>query len=102
MQHSDNNIINTAIESAFESPDGLAIGFANGWWLNIKNAYSYNAGPTESLVGKIILYINESSDDINYILSDGTIITVDVTDEAFSGPEAVVMIGPSGNIVVFP
>ena len=102
MQHSDNNIINTSIESAFESPDGLAIGFANGWWLNIKNPYTYKAGRTEILVGERILDVKESSDHIRYILSNETVIVVDVTDEAFGGPEAVVMMGPSGNIVVFP
>ena len=71
--------------------------------LNIGNNYELSPEPNnpEALVGQVIQEVIETSDAVKMITTIGVILTIDLRDEAYNGPEAMSLHGPENDIEIW-
>ena len=69
--------------------------------LNIYNNHSLsNSENIDSIVNETLLRVEESDSEIVFVFGTTT-ISVDMSDEGFTGPEALLLHGPNNLIVVW-
>jgi hypothetical protein len=82
-----------------EDDDGLGLRFHNGSSLAIWNPANFDH--SADLVGRRVEMVQEAQSQFVMSLDDGRELTVDLRDEAFSGPEAMMLTGPNNEIIVW-
>lgn len=90
----------SALEAILESEvqrteiinDYLQIYFTNGSILNIYNSYTVRNGKLEEIKGKKLCTVLENDMKVELIFCDSSSINIDLTSEAYNGPEAIQLI----------
>lgn len=75
----------------------LEIALDDGIGLSISNAYNIrNEGGVSGseLTGKKVVHVDEDDDSVRIELEGGQIIEIDLSDEGYNGPEAMVLTVP--------
>lgn len=79
----------------------------DGWALHIYNAFTLSgddhASATEQgfLRSELIDCLLDQNSRLSVIFSDHRVLTVDMTDDGYSGPEAMQLNGPDGSIIIW-
>jgi hypothetical protein len=101
-------LIGLALISASHSGGTMNVLFEGGWELAIYNPFviektgdRISVDEESYLVGKTVVDCASDSEEFILTLSGRINLRVDLSDEAFTGPEAMQLIGPSGEIVVW-
>jgi hypothetical protein len=71
--------------------------------LNIGNNYELNSelNNIEALVGQVIKEVIETNDAVKMVTTLGNILTINLRDEAFNGPEAMSLHGPENYLKIW-
>jgi hypothetical protein len=82
--------------------DELWINFGE-YKLNIGNNYelSPELDNPEALIGKVIKEVIETNDTVKINTTLGNVLTIDLRDEAFNGPEAMSLHGPENYLKIW-
>ena len=72
--------------------DYLQIHFTNGSILNVYNSYIVRRGRLTEIKGKKLCAVLESDIKLELVFCDSLTIAVDLTSEAYNGPEAMQLI----------
>lgn len=59
------------------------------------------SAPIDSLINTVIVNVEESESSIRIQVSNGLLLTIDLSDEAYFGPEALVLHGPDNLCIVW-
>lgn len=97
-------LLNSSIQRAENIHDYVQLHFDNSAILNIFSRFRIS-GLEADIAGISGLKVSEISDrqkEIILKLSDGRQIEIGYNDEDYSGPEALELIDPDGQIVVWP
>lgn len=99
-------LLGLAVEEVSWDGESLGLSFGGGWCLAIHNRFAYRIGADQSsafqqLKGALVLRVSEDRDGILLKFAGDQVLEVDLTDDAFHGPEAMQLKGPSGEIVVW-
>lgn len=101
-------LIGRALISVNVSTDFVRLLFEEGWELVIYNPVTVEAsgirislGDGNVLVGKTVAGCVTMPDECLLQLSADVSLRVDLRDEVFVGPEAMQLIGPAGEIVIW-
>lgn len=101
LQHLKGKYVTLTLED-----EQLQIGTDDGWSLHIYNAYTLCFGEQVNELTHISLRLKLVDcvvDDVKMVMlfsSDG-ILTVDLTEGGYSGPEAMQLNGPDGLIIIW-
>ena len=69
----------------------LALRFSDRSWLTIWNAYDIGDGTAASLLGRVLLKFDSAGGQEVLSFAGGAVLTVDLRDEAWTGPEAMML-----------
>jgi hypothetical protein len=95
-------LVNLRVESTAELHDYLQLFFEEGSILSIYNEFELSdSGDTNSLQGATLKKVEETQDTIALDFSNEQHLRIDLRDEAYRGPEAVVLHVPGKFIVVW-
>lgn len=99
-------LIGSRIETAEVVEDYLQLLFANGASLNIYNEHAINGPDGEvrdsgDLVGAILTEVREQGTHIRLAFSNGLEISIDMSEDAYTGPEALQLTRPGLPTVVW-
>jgi hypothetical protein len=101
-------LIGLTLTSVDVSTDLVRLLFEDGWRLIIYNpcamevsGLSVPLGDGNMLIGRTVITSVTTCDGFELQLSGGVSLRVDLRDEAFVGPEAMQLIGPTGEIIVW-
>ena len=74
----------------------------NKYTLNIYNKFEIIPNrKTSDLKGLKVISIEETKEEVNLLLDNGTCIKINLRDEAYMGPEAMCLYGPDNLCVVW-
>lgn len=85
-------------------PDCLVLHAKNGWSLSIYSQYAIqNTSQTIPVLNetRYLSKVSESEAEARLLFSDGHAVVVDLSDEGFLGPEAMVLSGPNAEFIVW-
>lgn len=85
-------LIGLLIKQITQIEDYIQIGFDNGIILNVFNSYSYDGGVLFNITNAEVVSVTELQDYIEIKINDSGVLKVDLTDEAYQGPEALALI----------
>jgi hypothetical protein len=97
-------LVGRLVRKVLAVEDYLQIHFEFGTSLNIYNPMLVSGTASGSLTdieGHRVSRVSERPDSASLEFDDGTIVTIDLRDEAFVGPEAMVLEVPGEPIVVW-
>lgn len=91
----------------FATEEGsLSLSSTNGWVIAIYNAFEFisplcekQALQSGTMKAVSTVECSENSIDINF--TDGSLLRIDLSPSAYSGPEALQLVDPSGQITVW-
>lgn len=83
-------------DAGIELENGAQVAFYNLFEINAKQPLS-----AEDLVGRTVIDVKESESSIEIVFEGDLSITVDMKDEAFTGPEAIQLLVPGESIVIW-
>ena len=92
------------VRSIRRGPGALEIEFERGVGLSVYNACTVSGlaeGRIEELAGATVERVTESKESAQIVFTDGRVVQVDLRDEAFNGPEAMVLTVPGEPTVVW-
>jgi hypothetical protein len=94
-------LIRRIVDDAFVENGELYLGFGDQWRLAILNPFQIEPGNADDLVGAALLMFEERGKEEVLQFDTGVTVKVDMRDEAYRGPEAIVLSGPKGLLVVW-
>lgn len=97
-------LLNQTIQKAEKMHDYVQLFFDNSAILNIYCRLSIN-GVDENIAniaGLKVIETLEKPNEVSLMLTDKQQIDIRYNDDDYSGPEALELINPSGNIVIWP
>jgi hypothetical protein len=96
------SLIDQKICAAEQVHDYLQLQFGNGDVLNVFNTYNLESGSDfRSLIGQYVTGVNEDDSCVQLKMGMSQ-LNVSLSDDAFSGPEAMEYIPLSGSRVIWP
>jgi hypothetical protein len=101
MNHSLKELCGSSVTSISEQDDYLQIVFSDHECVNVFNQYSLSGvRPALGFPLKVI-DVEESQSGIVLKLSDDVTVNIDLTDDAFRGPEAIQWNRENGDVIVW-
>jgi hypothetical protein len=94
------NIINSNVESISFYGGSISLELNNGATVNVFNKSSITPVNTE-LTGLTVTSVTESQDKIILEFDRRAYLTINLENQAYTGPEALVYTAPSGRIIVW-
>jgi hypothetical protein len=99
-------LVGTTVVSADLAQGQFAIRLEGGWRLTIYNRFVISsvqaereAASPKTLPGNCISGVTLTHDHLKLELTDGSAVEIDLRDEAYTGPEAMMLVDPSGEIM---
>ena len=92
------------VRSIRRGPEVLEIEFERGVGLSVHNACNISGladGRIEELTGATVERVTESRESAEVVFTDSRTVHVDLRDDAFNGPEAMVLSVPGEPTVVW-
>jgi len=94
------------VKEVFWDGDLLHLSFGDGWALTIYNRFIYRIGADtvstfQLLKGAFLTQAEEFHDGAFLKFTGDQELKIDLTDDGFSGPEAMQLNAPSGEIVIW-
>lgn len=95
------------VKAVSTDQDGIHLTFSDGTRLMIYNYATLNGrslettNETERLLGLAVLSCDQSETTITLMFRDGPLLRVDLTDQAYRGPEALQIMTRDGRIIVW-
>lgn len=92
------------VAAASEVEDYMQVRFQDGTWLNIFNPVSLSGAAcadVKALVDRRLTTATESAESVTLRFDDGSVMVVDMRDEAYRCPEALELSVPGEAIVVW-
>jgi len=87
-----------------EHSDCLVLQAENGWSLSIYSKYAVHSASQavpQLNEAQCLSKVDESEAEARLSFSDGHMVVVDLSDDGFLGPEAMVLSGPNAEFVVW-
>lgn len=97
-------LVGQRVQKAEMIHDYLQLSFDKGWVLNIFNGFTvfdFDSGSVASLVGSLVKSIGASDEAVDIFFRDGKSVRVGVADSDYRGPEAMELIGVTGERIVW-
>lgn len=81
--------------------DYIQIVFADGTVLNIFNSYSYDGASLFDVSNLKVIDVSELEKVVTIKLENGSVLMIDLKEEAYNGPEAMMLIREGESPVVW-
>lgn len=96
-----NRLVGQHVSSVSQTHAGLSLLFEEGGRLTILNPWTLNDGGPSRLAGCALMSISDEGKTLSFKFIGDVALTVDLHEEVWTGPEAVVLSLPGGPIIVW-
>ncbi|WP_395943074.1 hypothetical protein [Brevundimonas sp.] len=92
-------VIGKTVKVASIQNDELHLGLGDDWHIVVLNPFSLISESADTLVGAALLTFEERGTTEFLAFDNGIIVTVDMRDDAYREPEAMLLTGPETIVV---
>jgi len=94
-------LLGRAVNEALIQDEALYLHFDRGWTLVVINAFVLKPADVEGMVGACLVGFEGSDRDEKLRFDTGAVLTVDLSDAAYRGPEAIQLVRPDGHSIIW-
>lgn len=92
-------VIGKTVKVASIQDDELHLDLGGDWHIVVLNPFRLSSQSVDALVGAALLTFEERGSTEFLAFDNGITVTVDMTDDAYRGPEAMLLTGPETTVV---
>ena len=99
MGNQRHHLIGRAVQAAVVENGELSVDFGEGWHLVVINPFILAPDNAAGLAGSVLLTFEERETNEALVFENGTTLTIDMRDQSYRGPEAIILVGPGTSVV---
>lgn len=94
-------LLGLAVNEALIQEEALYLHFDGGWTLVVTNAFVLKPADVEGMVGACLVGFEGNDRGEKLQFDTDAVLTVDLSDAAHRGPEAIQLVRPDGHSIIW-